>query len=188
MTIFKKAMALSALLLAAVLPVTAQIQAGAAINITISGVPDTEKSTVNNTYPVSQSGMINMPHLGPVRAGGLMPEALAAQLESRYKSAQIYRNPTIQVLSSSTQEITNQVVHVGGYVVQPGQVKFTSGLTIFQAIQQARGPTPYGSMHRVKLFRNGKSHTYNLTQEQFWSVKLRPNDTIEVPQKNLLGR
>ena len=48
----------------------AQIQAGKAINITISNVPAEDKATINNTYPVSDNGMINMPMIGQVRAAG----------------------------------------------------------------------------------------------------------------------
>lgn len=185
MNLLTKLAGLSLLLLATAFPVFAQIQAGSAVDITISGVPDQEKGTVNNRYPVSSSGMINMPHIGQVRAAGLMPDALASRLEAEYKQRKIYRNPTIQVLASSTQELDQQVVHVGGYVRQPGKVKFTQGLTLYQALQEAKGATEFGSLHRVTLYRNGKANTYDLkSNRDFWSVQLRPNDTIDVPQKN----
>jgi hypothetical protein len=43
-------------------------------------------------------------------------------------------------------------------------------------------------MYRVKLYRAGKMREYDLTQGQSMSVELLPNDTIEVPQKNIWGR
>jgi hypothetical protein len=81
--------------------VSAQIQAGKAINITISNVPDQDKNTINNVYPVSDSGMVNMPFIGAVRAQGLRNEELAAALQARYISAGIYTHPTIQVITNS---------------------------------------------------------------------------------------
>ena len=42
-------------------------------------------------------------------------------------------------------------------------------------------------MKRVKLFRGGQQTVYDLTKAQFMSIPVEPNDTIEVPQKNMLG-
>ena len=57
-------------LIFASLSLTAQIEAGKSINITIANVPDEDKATITNVYPVSESGTINMPFIGPVRAAG----------------------------------------------------------------------------------------------------------------------
>ncbi len=174
---------------ALILPAAAQqIQANQAITITVQGVPEQDRSTINNTYPVAQNGTVNMPFIGPVRAAGLLPEQLASNLQSRYRAEQIYTNPTFQVIATSSDTIVEQVVHVGGYVRRTGQVRFTNGLTIYQAIQAAGGANEFGSMRRVRLFRDGASNTYDLTQQQFMKILLRPNDTIEVPQKDWRGR
>jgi polysaccharide export outer membrane protein len=58
---------------------------------------------------------------------------------------------------------------------------------LYQAIQAAGGPTEFGSMKRVKLFRGGRQTMYDVTKSQFMSIPVQPNDTIEVPQKNMLG-
>lgn len=167
--------------------VSAQIQAGRAIQISISGVPPEETQRINQIYPVSESGAINMPFIGKVQASGLRAEQLASTLESRYKSAGIYRNPTFQVIDSSQQAIQEQVVVVGGQVSRPGPVPYTRNLTLYQAIQAGGGATPFGSMKRVKVFRGGKQKQYDLTKAQFMHIPLEPNDTIEVPQKTVLG-
>lgn len=169
------------------LPASAQIQAGRAIQISISGVPPAETQRINQIYPVSESGAINMPFIGKVQAAGLRAEQLASVLEQRYKSAGIYRSPTFQVIDSSQKTIEQQVIVVGGQVSRPGPVPYTRNLTLYQAIQAGGGPTPFGSMKRVKLFRNGKQKKYDLTKAQFMHIPLEPNDTIEVPQKTMLG-
>jgi polysaccharide export outer membrane protein len=165
-----------------------QIKAGKAINIFISGVPATEKSLVDGVYPVSDSGMVNLPHIGLIRAAGLKADELSRVIQSTYQSRKIYTNPTVQVVSSSQDTLDEQIVHVGGLVGSPGPVKFTQGLTLYQAVQAAKGATAFGSMYRVKLYRAGKMREYDLTQGQSMTVELLPNDTIEVPQKNIWGR
>ncbi|MBK1881596.1 polysaccharide biosynthesis/export family protein [Luteolibacter pohnpeiensis] len=184
----KKILLIIGLIVSAILPASAQIQSGKAIQITIKGVPVEESAKIDGMYPVSQSGFVTMPMIGAVQAAGNSSESLARKIEAAYKSGKIYRNPTIQVIDSSAQEINQEVVHVGGLVGRPGPTPFTQGLTLYQAIQAAGGPTTFGSMYRVKVFRDGKQQQYDLTQAKYMEIKLQPGDTIEVPQKNLIGR
>jgi polysaccharide export outer membrane protein len=164
------------------------IRAGRAIEIRIQGVPSEEMQRVNNTYPVSESGYIRMPFIGAVRAAGMNSSNLAQSIENRYKSSKIYTSPTIQVISSTDDQVEEYVVTIGGQVKQPGPVRYSRGLTLYNAVQAAGGPSPFGSMYRVKLIRNGKLKEYNLKETEAKGVLVKPNDTIEVPQKNWLGR
>lgn len=167
---------------------SAQIQAGKAINISISNVPPEDKATINNTYPVSENGTINMPFLGSIHAAGLSNAALQSNLQERYKSAGIYTNPTIQVIvNSEGANVVQESVTVGGQVRRPGPVPYAKELTLWQAIQAAGGATEFGSMRRVKLFRDGNQKTYDATKSQFMAIPLQRNDTIEIPQKTPWG-
>lgn len=83
---------------------------------------------------------------------------------------------------------TEAVVTVGGYVRRPGPVPFSKELTIYAAIQAGGGPNEFGSMRRVKVIRAGKVLNYDLTKDEQKSALVLKNDTIEVPQRNLLGR
>ncbi|MBU6170474.1 MAG: polysaccharide biosynthesis/export family protein [Verrucomicrobia bacterium] len=165
-----------------------QIQAGRAIQISVSGVPSEEKGRIDAIYPVSESGMINVPFIGQVRAEGLRAEQLAQVLEQRFRAAEIYTSPTFQVIDSSAKSIEEKVVTIGGQVRKTGPVPFNRGLTLYQAIQNAGGPTEFGSMHRVKLYRAGKQTEYDLTKAEAMNILLESDDTIEVPQKNAFGR
>jgi polysaccharide export outer membrane protein len=168
---------------------SAQIQAGKSINITISGVPESDKGQINGLYPVSEGGTINMPHIGQVQAAGLRPEALASILQGRFKSAEIFTNPTIQVINNVIGAGPNQeVVTVGGDVRSPGPKPFTPELTLWGAIQAAGGQTEFGAINRVKLTRNGAQKSYDVTQPQFKQIPLQRNDAIEVPRKNIFNR
>lgn len=130
-----------------------------------------------------------MPYLGQVRAAGMLPEQLAASLQAQYKNAEIYTNPTFQVISDNVGGgVTQQVVHIGGYVGSPGPKPFRNGLTIWQALQSAGGENAFGSIRRVRLFRDGTMKQLDLRKHEDMQVLLQPNDTIEVPQKNWLGQ
>lgn len=170
-------------------PAFSQIESGNSVQITIMGVPGEEKSKIDAIYPVSESGTVNMPFIGNVRAAGLRPETLAVSIQNAYKSAEIYNDPTIHVISTREGSgVREQVIHVGGQVRRTGPVAFQKNLTIYQAVQAAGGATEFGSLRRVKLYRSGKTQTYDLTNPQFMRVPLQPDDTLEVPQKDWLGR
>jgi protein involved in polysaccharide export with SLBB domain len=169
-------------------PLAAQIQAGRAIQISIQGVPPDEKSRIDMVYPVSESGMINMPFIGAVRASGLRGEQLAAILQQRYKDQGIYTSPVFHVIDSNAKTIDQQVVYFGGDVRRPGPVPYTRNLTLFQALQSAGGANEFGSIKRITLFRNGRNREIDLTRPESMGILLEPNDTIEVPRKNWLGQ
>lgn len=186
----RKLLAVFGLAFALVANLSAQssISPGRAIEIQIKGVPQEEIVQINGTYPVSDSGLINMPHIGTIRAAGLSPIQLAQNIQNAYRSAQIYRNPTIQVLASSDDTVTKHFVTVGGQVKRPGPVDYMRGMTLYQALQAGGGATEFGSMYRVRLIRAGKQREYDLTDTQNKNIPVQPNDTIEVPQKNFIGR
>ena len=180
--------------LVAALTVTASysqnlIKAGRVIQVSIKGVPVEEQAKIDGQYAVSDSGLVSLPYLSsPIRAAGLTPGALAANIQASYKSQQIYRSPAIQVFASTADALDKQMVHIGGYVRNPGPVEFNQGLTLYQAVQAAGGATEFGSMKRVSLYRAGKQQTYNLNLAQFKNIPLQPSDTVEVPQKTITGQ
>lgn len=94
-------------------------------------------------------------------------------------------NPTKE---SKPAEQSEAVVTIGGQVRRPGPVPFRKDLTIYAAVQAAGGPTEFGSMRRVKVIRDGKVETHDLTKDETKSLLLQKNDTIEVPQKTIFGR
>jgi protein involved in polysaccharide export with SLBB domain len=164
------------------------IGAGRAIEIQIKGVPSEEMALVSGTYTVSEGGMISMPLLsGPIRAAGLSPTSLARSIEAAYRAEKIYTTPTINVISSTDETLAELMVTVGGQVNSPGPVKYVRGLTLYNAVQAAKGATPFGSMKRVRLIRNGQSKEYNLNETKHMNILVEPNDTIQVPQKDFLG-
>ena len=167
------------------------ISAKTTLSITIKGVPQTEQVRISGQYVVSPSGHVYLPLLkGGIKASGLSSSALARNIEAAYRSAEMYQNPRITVISTKDQEaqkIDAQTVTIGGYVKRPGPTQFMRGMTLFQAVSAAGGETPFGSIRRVELHRNGKRYTYDLKNPKHMRVKVYPGDSINVPQKNWRG-
>lgn len=126
--------------------------------------------------------------IGTIRASGSTPDQLAARIAAAYKAKQIYTNPNFSVIAPSESGLVQMSYTVGGSVRGPGQRPFTDGLTLFGAIQAVGGETEFGALTRIKLFRKGKVRIFNLKQDSDKAFLIRPDDMIEVPQKNWAGR
>jgi tetratricopeptide (TPR) repeat protein/secreted protein with Ig-like and vWFA domain len=78
-------------------------------------------------------------------------------------------------------------INIGGQVETAGPQEFKKGMTLGDAVASAGGATVFGSTKRVRVYRDGKAQTYDLTDESLAGIELQPNDTIEMPQKNWMG-
>ena len=81
-------------------------------------------------------------------------------------------------------------VAVGGEVRQPDLYPLPRQTTIAQAIAQAGGPTENGRLDKVRLIRDGKEVTMNLTSaDAQWShIPVRSGDQIIVQRKRNILR
>ena len=161
------------------------------LNIMIKGVPAAEQQRISGQYVVDGGGLVYLPLLkGGLRASGMSSSTLARHIEAAYRSAEMYENPRITVISTkdaAAGEIDRQIVSVGGFVKRPGPIAFTRGMTLFQAVSAAGGENTFGSIKRVQLHRNGKMYTYNLKTAADMRVKIYPGDSVNVPQKTAFG-
>lgn len=79
-------------------------------------------------------------------------------------------------------------VNIGGQVKSPGPVSFSRRITLGEAIERVGGATEFGSLKRVRIFRDGEQRSYDATDERFRGVMLEAGDTVEVPQRIPIGR
>ena len=165
----------------------AQIEAGGAIKIAIQGVPAGEQARINGSYPVSEKGFITMWKIGTIKVLGSETDVLARKIEAAYRDAEIYTSPVIQIVADSGDNITVQMVTVGGKVRAPGPKPYRRGMTLYQAVMSAGGPTEFGAVNRISLFRNGKRYIYDLNKGEHKLLKLYPKDTVDIPQKTVFG-
>lgn len=169
-------------------PLFSQIQAGHSVIIKIMGVPVEEKAKIDETYPVSKHGKVNLPLVGEIHAAGLDSDQLAKSIQKAFRDGEIFSDATIQVISNQIEiQPVAQKVHVGGKVNNPGACDFAKDLTLFQAVQARGGATEFGAMNRVMLLRDGKQQEIDLKTVEGKNIVAKPNDTIEVPAKGITG-
>ncbi len=158
------------------------LRGGDSIVVKLSGVPTEEIPVVSNTYDISNGGTINLPYIGEVRAAGLHPSQLQKNIEAAYKSGEIFTHPTVQVTASH--EAPTQVIFVSGEVKLPNHIGMSPGMTVFDAITSAGGPTDFAKMKAVKFTRNGVTRILDLRKADNpdGQIPAQAGDKIHVPQ------
>jgi polysaccharide export outer membrane protein len=128
--------------------------------------------------------MISMVLLGDVKAAGLTPEQLSANLTTQYKK--YVQDPLVTVL---VQQVNSQRVFIVGEVGHVGPIPITPGMTPLQAIATAGGLSPYAHKNRIYILRGpqGKqekipfNYKAALRGDNSQDITLKPNDTVVVP-------
>ncbi|WOO40006.1 polysaccharide biosynthesis/export family protein [Rubellicoccus peritrichatus] len=153
----------------------AVLRSGDGIEVLLQGIPDPSVNEVQ----IDDQGYISLPYIGKVRASGLAPSELAADIRKAYVDQKIYRSVDISV------RVTDRFVYVGGEVANPGRVIWTPDLTFLKAIQSAGGFSLYAREGAVQLSRDQQTYQVDAdkaqNQPQF-DPKLYPGDSINVPR------
>lgn len=162
------------------------LRSGDRVTISIGAIPDNEVMQINKVYTISDSGTINLLHIGEVRASGMKPSSLQKSIERNYIEREIYTRPNVLVsIDGGGNPDTVRTITITG-VNKPGAVPYRQNMTLSQAIMTAGGPTPFASMKKVKLVRAGSSPTvHNLssgTGNPSVDVQVQPDDQIIVPE------
>jgi polysaccharide export outer membrane protein len=144
-----------------------------------------KESELTRTVPVRPDGKISMPLLNDVRAAGLTPNQLAAQITTSLK--RFVTDPQVTIIVT---QINSQRVYILGEVSRTGAYPLLPDMTILQALSSAGGFTQFANRKKIYMFRveNGKQVKYpfdykavidgKLTSE---NVTLKAGDTIVVP-------
>lgn len=143
------------------------------------------------TVPVRPDGMISVPLIGDVPAGGLSPPEVAKDIQDRL--AAYVRDPQVAVILTElrSHEYLSRV-RVTGAVRQPVSIPFRPGMTVLDAVLAAGGPNEFASGDRTVL------HRRDADAAQGYAVKLdailergdlatnypvAPGDVITVPER-----
>jgi polysaccharide export outer membrane protein len=141
--------------------------------------------------PVRPDGMISMPLIGDVRAGGMTANDVAKDIKERLSS--YIRDPSVAVIVADlrSHEFISRV-RVTGAVRTPRSFPYRQGMTVMDAVLEAGGVSEFASPNRTKLYRKTKSGTevYDLmlgdilTKGRLESnYPLHPGDVITVPER-----
>jgi protein involved in polysaccharide export with SLBB domain len=129
---------------------TVRLAAGDVIKVSFAGAPE-----LTQLQKIRTDGRVNLPMIGEVSAAGKTLTDLQKELIRLYKS-QLKNNDVLVTLEGGTGSVT-----VSGAVLTPHRIEFDRPTTVFQAIMQAGGPTPYGTLKKVRLVRvvNGQEQS-----------------------------
>jgi polysaccharide export outer membrane protein len=142
-----------------------------------------KEPTLSGTIPVRPDGMISLVLVGDLRAAGLTPMALSADISQRLKK--YIQDPVVTVVVLG---VNSQRIFTVGEVNKVGPVMLTPGMTPLQAIVSAGGLTQFANSKKIYILRTagGKQQkipfNYKMALKgDSQGVSLLPGDTIVVP-------
>lgn len=143
------------------------------------------------SMPVRPDGMISLPLIGDVQAGGRTPLEVAAEIRERLSA--YVRDPNVTVILT---ELRNDEyisrVRVTGAVQTPTSMAYRQGMTVLDAVLQAGGVNEFAAPNRAKLYRkidnDTKVYAIDLggilnEGKLATNYELRPGDIITVPER-----
>lgn len=110
-----------------------------------------EFSSFPTVVTVLSDGKIFIPVVGPVAVGGLTVEAASELIKNAFRK--VFGDVEVAVTLSSLRSVP---VIVMGEVRKPGVVVLSGTLSTFEAIQEAGGIKPSGSLRNIEVRRNGR--------------------------------
>ena len=135
---------------------------------------------------VNAQGMISLPLLGTIRAGGLTANELEAVLAAKL-SENLLQDPQVSVF---IKEFVSQRVVVEGSVMKTGVYPLTGKTSLMQVLAIAGGLNSIADPTNVKIFREKQSgtrevHTFDLLAIRAGKAEdplIKGNDTVVVEE------
>jgi len=146
------------------------LDSGDKLRVTVFGQPD-----LSGEFAVDGSGMIAIPLIPPVKAGGLTTTELQASIAEAL-SRTLLRDPNVSV------EVTEfRPFYILGEVTKAGQYPFVNGMTVQSAVAIAGGFTYRASQDEVHITRRVDGRLVELDLPT--NAPVRPGDTILVGER-----
>lgn len=146
---------------------------------------------LNVTVPVRPDGMISVPLVGDVQAGGRTPEEIGTDIKTRL--ATYVREPQVTVIVDQlrSHEYLSRV-RVTGAVRTPVSVPYRQGMTVLDAVLAAGGVNEFAASDRTELYRRSGESTraYPVRLDRILqkgelatNYEAQPGDVITVPER-----
>jgi len=135
---------------------------------------------------VRPDGLISLPLLNEIQAGGLTPEQLRDKI-SKVSMKYLEDAPTLAIVVKT---INSRKVYVTGMVGKPGYYQLTGAMTVVQLLATAGGIQEFADSKNIRVVRNqgGKQVAFTFNWKDFvkgknlnQNIELKPGDTIVVP-------
>lgn len=130
---------------------------------------------------VRPDGMISLPLLGDVEAGGTTPEKLAERITEGF--SKYVTNPEVMV---SVASVNSKKYFISGEVLRPGSYPLVVPTTILEALAIAGGFREYADRKNILILRGPKRYSFNYRQvikgkDMQQNMLLENGDHIIVP-------
>ena len=146
---------------------------------------------LNVTVPVRPDGMISVPLVGDVMAGGKTPTEVSAEIKEKLTT--FVREPQVTVIVDQlrSHEYLSRV-RVTGAVRQPISVPYRQGMTGLDAVLAAGGTNEFAAADQTELYRKEASGTrsYSVQLDRILhkgdlstNYEAQPGDVITVPER-----
>jgi polysaccharide export outer membrane protein len=145
------------------------------------------------TAPVRPDGMISVPLVGDVQAGGRVPADVAKDIQTKLAAYVVDPQVAVILTELRSHEYLSRV-RVTGAVRQPISIPYRQGMTVLDAVLAAGGVTEFAAPDRSNLYRqNGdRTGTYQVRLDSVLNrgdlstnFKVAPGDVITVPERLL---
>lgn len=143
---------------------------------------------------INDSGEIEVPYIGTVRATGKTPRALAFEIKSLLER-DYYHNATVIIGLDVEGQRPAGLIYLSGAVRSGGpmEIPFSERFTVSKAILRAGGFADFANQRKVKVTRarsDGGTDTFTVDVReviekgrQDLDIELAPNDFILVPER-----
>lgn len=136
-------------------------------------------------YRVQPDGSIDFPYLDRVQVSGLEPQLIVDELKKRLVERKILQDPQITLV---VKQYNSKKVSIIGQVSKPGNVPWTEGMKLVDALSQSGWFTSIADSNHVILTRHvGKAKTVTaivsvdaITDGAQADIPLQAGDTIKV--------
>jgi polysaccharide biosynthesis/export protein len=139
---------------------------------------------LTTTLPVRADGMISLPLLNDVKAAGLTPMQLAADITDKLKK--YLSDPRVTV---TVTQMNSQRIYAMGEVLHPGTLNLLPNMTVLQALASC-GFTQFANTKGIYVLRNDNGAQKKIPvpykklikgEAMDQNIALKPGDTIVVP-------
>lgn len=145
------------------------------------------------TAPVRPDGMISVPLVGDIQAGGRVPAEVAKDIQDKLAAFVVEPQVAVILTELRSHEYLSRV-RVTGAVRQPISIPYRQGMTVLDAVLAAGGVTEFAAPDRSNLYRKNGSGTgtYQVHLDSVLNhgdlttnFKVAPGDVITVPERTL---
>lgn len=147
-----------------------RLGSGDKIRLIVFGEPD-----LSGEFTISGDGMVSLPLIRDVRAGGLTASQLQANVEDAFKEGYL-KDPRVSI-----EVLTFRPFYILGEVNKPGEYPYSNGMTVVNAVALASGYTYRANQKKVFVRHAGSTAEEEVPLTS--ATMVAPGDTVRIAER-----